>query len=104
MNTIWIVVTSLTAFMAAGQAPGWETIRTNPEQDLMARIVGVTGEAPEDCGRLINPGNWGQPTDRAEDLQSPIECAARAARTRRAFVVVLKTLGFDSWTATGLPG
>ena len=104
MSTGWIAAISLSSFITAWQQPGWETIRTDPEQDLMARIVRITGEAPEECGRLMTPGTWGQPTYRVEDLNTPLECAKRAARARRPFVVVLKTLGFDSWTAMGLLG
>jgi hypothetical protein len=104
MNTTWLVATSLIAFLAIGQQPGWEAIRIDPERDLNARIGRITGEVPEDCGRLMSPGTWGQPAYGVEELQKPIACAGRAARARRAFAVVLKTLGFDSWTATGLLG
>lgn len=93
----------LTALIA-GQRSGLESIQTEPEHDLTARIVQFTGEPPEDCGRLMAPGNWGRPAYRLADLNRPIECAVRAARARRPFVVVLKTLGFDSWTASGLLG
>jgi hypothetical protein len=99
-----IVVASLFAIVAAGQQPGQEAIRANPEHDLVARISRIIGDTREDCGRLLSPGTWGQPAYRIEDLRGPIECAQRAAQARKAFVVVLKTLGFDSWTATGLLG
>jgi hypothetical protein len=103
MNTAAIASMLLTA-LVAGQQPGVESVRTKPEEDLTARIVRLTGEAPEDCGRLMAPGNWGRPAYQLADLNKPIECAMRAAQARKPFFVVLRTLGFDSWTASGLLG
>ncbi len=103
LNTLLLVV-SLSADGGAYAQPGlgFEVIRRDPEQDLLLRVESITGPAPQDCGRLMQPGTWGRPAYDLDDLAEPVRCATVAVGARRPAVVVLKTMGFDSWTAMGL--
>lgn len=96
---LWLLpLLALWAVEAHGQA------RTDPEGELQAKLRAVTGDNARVCGRLMSPGTWGRPTYRSEDLEEPVKCAVESSRRREPFWLVLKTLGFDSWTANGLVG
>ncbi len=104
MLTRLLLFVALSADVGAYAQPGlgFEVIRRDPEQDLLLRVESITGSAPEDCGRLMQPGTWGRPAYDLDDLAEPVRCATVAVGARRPSVVVLKTIGFDSWTAMGL--
>lgn len=104
MNAVLLVAAALSVLVVGPLGSVEQEIRVEPEQDLIARIKSVTGEAPELCGQMMHPGNWGRPAYQVRDLDGPIQCARAAARQHRAFFFVLKGLGFDSWTASGLLG
>ena len=104
MNAVLLVAAALGALVVDPVGVGAQDLRIEPEHDLVARVTRITGEGPEVCGRLMHPGNWGQPAYRVDDLKGPLQCARAAAGQHRAFFLVLKGLGFDSWTASGLLG
>lgn len=106
MNTTWLLILLLGAVVDSSAQPGvgFEVLRRDPEQDLLARVGRITGAAPQDCGRLMQPGTWGKSAYVLGDLAGPISCAIASAGERRPFVVVLKTMGFDCWIASGLLG
>jgi hypothetical protein len=103
LKTLLLLV-ALRAVVDAYAQPGlgFEVIRRDPEQDLLLRVESIVGPEPQDCGRLMQPGTWGRPAYNLDDVAEPVRCATVAAGERRPSVVVLKTMGFDSWTAMGL--
>lgn len=98
------LIAGLIASLELGAQPGIgvEAIRRTPEDDLLATVGGITGPGAKDCGRLMQPGTWGQPAYDREHLAPPLQCAVDAAGERQPSIVVLKSMGFDSWTASGL--
>lgn len=98
-----LVIATALLTVASSARPSQEA-QVNPQQDLLARIGRVVGSQAKDCGQVKQPGNWGRPAPDTSAVEVPIDCSISAASQRQPFFMVLRTAGFDSWTAMGLMG
>jgi hypothetical protein len=98
----FVIATAL--LTVASSVRGAQDAQFNPQQDLLARIGRVVGPQARNCGQVNQPGNWGRPAPDAAAVEAPIDCSIFAASQRQPFFMVLRTAGFDSWTAMGLMG